>query len=212
MKIAACVPIKLNNERCPGKNTRLLGDKPLISYVLDELSNVELLDEVYVFCSSAEIEQYLSGRAKHLVRPKYLDEPTSNFTQIFTEFMDRVDADIYVYAHATAPFVKAETMTECIEKVMGGEYDSAFTATMIQDFLWKNGKPLNFDAQNLPRSQDIEPIFRETSGVYAFTKETFKKLKRRVGDKPYIKEVSQKEAVDINTEDDFIFAQKMLDF
>ncbi len=212
MKIAACVPIKLNNERCPGKNTRLLGDKPLISYVLDELSGVELLDEVYVFCSSSEIEKYLSGRAKHLVRPKYLDEPTSNFTQIFTEFMDRVDADIYVYAHATAPFVKASTMTECIEKVISGEYDSAFTAVMIQDFLWKDGKPLNFDAQNLPRSQDIEPIYRETSGVYAFTKETFKNLTRRVGDKPYIKEVSQKEAVDINTEDDFVFAQKMLDF
>lgn len=212
MKIAACVPIKLNNERCPGKNTRLLGEKPLISYVLDELSDVEILDDVYVFCSSTEIEKYLTGRAKHLLRPKYLDEPTSNFTQIFREFMERVDADIYLYAHATAPFVKASTMTECIEKVRDGGYDSSFTAVKIQDFLWKDGKPLNFDACNLPRSQDIEPIYRETSGVYAFTKEMFMRLGRRVGDNPYIIEVSQREAVDINTEEDFVFATKMLDF
>ncbi|MBQ2661090.1 MAG: acylneuraminate cytidylyltransferase family protein [Clostridia bacterium] len=212
MKIAACVPIKLNNERCPGKNTRMLGDKPLIAYVLDELSRVELLDEVYVFCSSEEIKPYLSGKAQHLVRPKYLDEPTSNFSQIFREFMNTVDADIYVYAHATAPFVKAETMTTCIEKVMSGEYDSSFTAVKIQDFLWKDGKPLNFDAENMPRSQDIEPIYRETSGVYAFTKETFERLSRRVGDKPYIIEVDAKEAVDINTEEDFTYAEKMLDF
>ncbi|MBQ9832141.1 MAG: acylneuraminate cytidylyltransferase family protein [Clostridia bacterium] len=211
MKIVACVPIKLNNERCPGKNTRPLGDKPLIGHVLETLDSVKELDEVYVFCSDDEIQKYLTGRAVHLKRPAYLDEPTSNFTQIFREFMNRVDADIYLYAHATAPFITKETMEECIEKVKSGEYDSAFTAVVIQDFLWQDGKPMNFDARNLPRSQDLKKIYRETSGVYAFTKEVFEKIVRRVGEKPYIKEVSQREAVDINTESDFEFAQMMIE-
>ena len=30
MKIVAVMPIKMNNERLPGKNTKILGGKPLL--------------------------------------------------------------------------------------------------------------------------------------------------------------------------------------
>ena len=33
MKIVSIIPIKTNNERLPGKNTKILGDVPLITYV-----------------------------------------------------------------------------------------------------------------------------------------------------------------------------------
>ena len=59
-------------------------------------------------------------------RPEFLDLPTSNFSQIFENFTKTVDADIYVYAHATAPFITVETMKECISAVSSGKYDSAF--------------------------------------------------------------------------------------
>ena len=85
------------------------------------------------------------------------------------------DADIYVYAHATAPYITVQTMQQCIEAVQSGKYDSAFCAVKIQDYLWQDGEPLNFDAANVPRSQDLKPIYRETSGVYVFTKEVFEK-------------------------------------
>ena len=121
-----------------------------------------------------------------------------------------VDADIYVYAHATAPFVTVDTIHECVAAVKSGEYDSAFCAVRIQDYLWSDGQPMNFDAQNLPRSQDIKPIFRETSGIYVIPKDMYKKLGRRIGLKPYIKEVSFKESVDINNPEDFELAQALL--
>ena len=93
---------------------------------------------------------------------------------------------------------------------MNEEYDSAFCASVIQDFLWQDGEPLNFDATNLPRSQDIKPIYRETSGVYVFKKEVFLKYHRRIGVHPYIKTVTYKEAVDINNPEDFELAKAML--
>ena len=42
MKVVAIMPIKLHNERCPGKNTRLLGVKPLLQYELDALKETGL--------------------------------------------------------------------------------------------------------------------------------------------------------------------------
>lgn len=209
-KIVAIMPIKTNNERLPHKNTKILGEKPLLRYELDTLLTIEKIEKIYVYCSDETIKNYIPNDVEFLKRPDYLDLPTSNFTQIFESFMKIIDADIYVYAHATAPFVCKRTMEECIEKVYSGENDSAFCATRIQDYLWKDGKPLNFDASNLPRSQDLEVIYRETSGIYVFTKEVFFKNNRRIGDNPYIKEVTYKEAVDINNPEDFEMAQYLL--
>lgn len=211
MKIVAVMPIKLNNERLPGKNTKLLGGIPLLQYELFALKETKLLDSINVFCSDVAVVPFLPEGVAFVKRPTQLDLPTSNFTQIFDMFMSLVDADIYVYAHATAPFITVETMKECINAVISGEYDSAFCASKIQDYLWQDGKPLNFDATNVPRSQDLKPIYRETSGIYVYTKEIYKKCHRRIGLKPYIKEVSFKESIDINNPEDFDLAMAFVD-
>ena len=204
------MPIKLHNERCPGKNTRMLGGKPLLKYELDSLIKTGLCDSINVYCSDDAVVPFLPEGVNFIERPKELDLPTSNFTQIFNCFMNEQDADIYVYAHATAPFITVETMKLCIEAVKSEKYDSAFCAVKLQDYLWQDGQPLNFDATNLPRTQDLKPIYQETSGVYVFTKEVFLKYKRRVGVKPFIKEVSFKESVDIDTPEDFELAEIMV--
>lgn len=211
MKVVAIMPIKLKNERCPGKNTRLLGTKPLLQYELDNLIATHLCDSVNVYCSDEAVIPYLPQHVNFIKRPEVLDLPTSNFTQIFDSFMTAVDADIYVYAHATAPFITVQTMVECIEAVKSGKFDSAFCAVKLQDYLWKNGEPLNFDASNLPRTQDLEPIYQETSGVYVFTKAVYETYRRRIGKNPYIKEVSFKESVDIDEPEDFELADALVD-
>ena len=210
MKIVAIIPIKLNNERLPGKNTMLLGGKPLISYCLSELLNVKKINNIFVYCSSENIIPYLPAGVTFLKRSEHLDSNRTNFTQIFQEFSNSIISDIYIYAHATAPFVKKETIKKGLDAVISGRYDSAFCAEKIQDYLWKDGNPLNFNAQNLPRSQDLPVIFRETSGVYIFTKDVFQKYQRRIGVNPYIIELDKKESIDINTEADFKFAENML--
>lgn len=212
MKTVAIMPLKLKNERCPGKNTRILGKKPLLQYELDSLKATRLCDTINVYCSDEAVLPFLPQGVTFIQRPTALDLPTSNFSQIFESFMNTVDADIYVYAHATAPFITIKTMEECIKAVQSGVYDSAFCAVKLQDYLWKDGKPLNFDASNLPRTQDLEPIYQETSGVYVFTKEVFQKYHRRVGVNPFIKEVSFKEAVDIDNPEDFTLAEIMVNY
>ncbi len=210
MSIVAVVPIKMNNERLPGKNTKLLGSKPLISYCLETLLAVASFGAIYVYCSNEEIKPYLPTGVQFLKRPENLDLPTANFNQIFDNFLAKVEADIYVYAHATAPFMRMESIKKCLNAVIIEEYDSAFFAQRIQDYLWQNGNPLNFDAENLCRSQDLPIIYRETSGAYVIRREVYQALHRRVGRCPYIHEVSFREAIDINDSGDFRLAELFL--
>lgn len=210
MKIIAIMPIKLINERCPGKNTRMLGQKPLLQHELDTLKATKMCESINVFCSSEEVIPFLPEGVTFVKRSEKLDLPTSNFTQIFESFMTEKDADLYVYAHATAPFVSLDTMKRCIDAVANQGFDSAFCAIKLQDYLWQNGNPLNFDATNIPRTQDMTPIYQETSGIYVFKKEVFMKYRRRVGINPYIAELTLKESIDIDTPEDFRLAEALV--
>ena len=62
MKTVAFVPIRLNSQRVAGKNLRPLDGSPLMCHILKTLTEVEGIDEVYVFCSDEGI-QVLSSRS-----------------------------------------------------------------------------------------------------------------------------------------------------
>lgn len=207
MKTVAFVPIKLNNERTPGKNTKRFSDgTPMITYFLKTLTQVSKIDELYVFCSKEEIKEYLIPGVTYLKRPEYLDTKEATPQDIISEFMKWVDADVYAVCHCTSPFVKAEHISECFNKVLGGEYDSAFTGEKIQRLMWYKRKPLNFDPTDIPRTQDLPVYYNEVSAAYVFKKEVFTKMKRRIGENPYIVELSGIECVDIDYPEDFAIA------
>ncbi len=206
MKVVAFVPIKLNNERFPNKNiTPFSNGKPLIHYILNTLQEVKEIDDIYVYCSDVKIKEYLPDSILFLQREKFLDNSETPFNEILTTFRDLVHSDIYVLTHSTAPFIKKETFEESIKSVKTGKFDSAISVFPVQEFLWKDNKPFNYDVENIPRTQDIDPLYSETCGMFVYKKEVIEK-NRRIGDSVYLHQVSKIEAVDINTKDDFLIA------
>jgi CMP-N-acetylneuraminic acid synthetase len=207
MKTVAMIPIKLNNERVPGKNVKKFSDgTPLMKLIQKACNGTKSVDEVYVYCSKPEVKEYLIDGVKFMQRPDYLDTSAVNCNDIIREFMKVIDADVYVVSHATGPFTRSESIDTCVQKVISGEFDSAFLAKRMQEFLWQNGTAMNFDIQHFPRTQDLTPIYSEASGAFVFTKSTFQKYDRRIGVKPYIHEIDEIEAVDIDYPIDFEIA------
>lgn len=211
MKIAAFVPIRLNSKRVVGKNLKMLGDKPLLQHILETLVKVPQISDVYVYCSQESIIPYLPQGVKFLKRSTTLDSDETLGKEIYDAFVKDVDADVYMLAHTTSPFIKCETIGNAIDKVTSGEYDSAFSAQKIQTFTWYEGKPLNYDLKEIPRTQTIEPIYVETSAFYIFRREVWTQMHQRVGNKPYMAIVDAIEGIDIDYPEDFEFATKVID-
>lgn len=207
MKIALFIPIKLNNQRLPGKNTMLLNGRPLCDYLFKTVSEIDEITEKYVYCSDESIKSYMPEQMTFLKRDAYLDGFQVKGLEIIDKFVKDVDADIYVLTHVTQPFTKAESIKNALSKVVSGEYDSAFSAVKLQDYMWMNGKPFNYDMKNIVRTQDLDPIYMETGAFFIFRKEVFTELGQRIGNNPYIYEIDQFEAVDIDTAEDFEFAK-----
>lgn len=210
MKTVAVVPIKFNNRRLPGKNTKLLGGKPLLMYIQETLLKVKGLDEVYIYCSDEKVQDYLIEGVRFQKRPDWLDGDDINANDIFVSFAEDVDADIYVIAHATAPFIKPEHIEEGIRAVKSGEYDSAFAAEKMQDFFWIDGKPFNYNPDHTPRTQDVSPVYKETFGFFVYTKSVVKEHHRRIGYHPLLVEAEGFKTVDIDDADDFAMAEVVL--
>ena len=210
MKTVAFVPIRLNSQRVVGKNLRPLGGRPMMTYLLESLAAAKNIDQVYVYCSSREVEQYLPKGVKLLLRDERLDSNTTLGAEIYDAFVSQVEADIYILAHATSPFIRTSTIEQAVAKVASGEHDSAFSAERIQTFTWWQGKPLNYSLKNIPRTQELEPIYVETSAFFVFEREVWTEQHRRIGDKPYVAVTDRIESIDIDNPDDFTLAEAIV--
>lgn len=211
MKIVAFATIKMNSERVPHKNIQPVGSKPLCYHIIATALKVDEIDSVYVYCSDGEIVNYIPSEAEFLKREKWLDGNEIRAKDTYTAFVNDVDADVYIAMCTTSPFTQKETIEHALHKVLYEGYDSAFTAKRIQTFAWYESKPINYDINCVPRTQDIEPVYVETSAFFIFTKELWVKHGRRIGFHPYIQEVGEIESVDIDTMEDLEFAQMLAD-
>ena len=190
MKVVAFVPVKLNSQRLPHKNILPIAGKPMCYHICRVLLNVKKIDEIYVYCSDKKVKDYIPDNVTFLKRDAYLDGDLVKGKEIYKRFLEEVDADIYILAHTTSPFIRSESIENALQKVMNEGYDSAFSA----------------EKKHVPRTQDMEPVWVETSAFFIFKKEIFTEHGRRIGFRPYIQEVSGIETVDIDTKDDYDFA------
>lgn len=211
MKTVAMVPIKLNSQRLPHKNILPIAGHPLCWHICNSLVHAKGVDEVYVYCSTPDVIQYLPEGAKFKQRPQWLDGELVKGFDIYRSFISEVDADVYVLAHTTSPFIKVSSVENALNHILSGENDSAFSAERIQTFAWYQGKPINYDLNDVPRTQDMEPIWVETSAFFMFKKEIFTVHNRRIGFSPYIQEVSGIEAIDIDEKKDYDLACKLVE-
>jgi CMP-N-acetylneuraminic acid synthetase len=164
---------------------------------------------VYVLCSEESIREYLPQGVKLIIRDKRLDSFQTKHYEIVESFVSTIDADIYVNAHVTNPFVSEKSIEEGISKILSGEYDSALTVEEIQDHLWHEGEPFNFIKTDPPRTQDLVPFFAER-GVFIYKKEVFVDSKTRYGTKPYFIKIDKIEAIDINYQHDYDLAKAVV--
>ena len=212
MKISIFVPIKLNSQRLPNKMRLPIGKKLLCQHIFDTLLEVKksINVNIYCFCSDDEIKKYLPGEIIFLRRNKSVDTNKTKGIDIYKSFVNLVDADVYGLVHATSPFIKANSIITGLQKVINENYDSSFSVSEIKTFCWYNNKPLNYNLKNIVRTQEINPIYWETSAFYIFKRNVILDHNRRIGFNPFMVETDRIESIDIDTREDFDLAIKIL--
>lgn len=214
MKIACFIPIKANSERVNGKNFRKIAGKPLYEIIIDKALAANCFDDIFVDTNSSEISGYaLAKGASVLERKPELAMNTANGNDLLLHHLSiKPGYDYYFQLFATAPLMKVETIKECVNKLCTtAEYDSVFTALDHYGFFWWNNQPVNYQPVVLPRSQDLIPVMEETTAIYGIKRNSLEKYHSRIGAKPIIVNVSKTEAIDLNIEEDFHYANWLVE-
>jgi len=214
MRIACFIPVKAFSERVKGKNFREIGGKALYKIITQKALASECFDSVYVDTNSREISEWAkSTGAIPIQREPALAENTANGNDLLVYQQERHPKyDMYFQLFATAPLMKVETIQECVHALLTTtSHDSVFTAINHQGFFWWNSQPVNYQPNILPRSQDLVPVMEETTGLYGIYGATLARFKSRVGARPLIRFVNKTEAIDLNNEDDFHYANWLVE-
>lgn len=210
--IIAFVHAKGTSTRVPSKNLRLLGDKPLFCHAIDNALQSELVTKVVVDSDSDEI---LAIGEKHGATP--LKRPSELATNLatgddlaFWQASNYPDSFIVVQVIPTAPFLSPASIDRAIEMLLQDpELDSVAGVFEEALYQWRNGRPIYYNPDGtIPNSNDMEKITYETTGMYAnHTRAVLWTRKRLNPDncKPCL--LSKIEATDINTPEDFAFAE-----
>ncbi|MFA4887112.1 MAG: hypothetical protein WC595_02785 [Candidatus Nanoarchaeia archaeon] len=212
--VVAFVPAKGTSTRVTNKNIRKLGDKSLFLHVLDTLLTCHTIQEIYLDSEAQAVFDLASGRRhKELHRPESLASNRTDGNQLFLYEARQVpDADIYVQVLPTAPFLSQSTIDEAVFRlIVKKEHDSVFAARREKMYLWNaDSTPRNYNPMHIPNSVDLPATIIETMSLYAIRKATLLSGKSRIGKTPHILPIPLIESIDINTEEDFAFAELVI--
>ena len=210
MKVVAFVPAKGTSSRVPNKNVSLLAGKPLVRWTIEKLVSCDFIDEVYLDTESDEVYSIVEDTGCHFLKrdPSLATNATDGHALFFNEARQVPDADIFVQALGTSPFVLPSTIKKGVDAIASHKVDSAILVTYDKLLCWdgETGEAL-YDTNHLPNSFELPDTIYETTGLYITNRDIALNLKKRHGDHPLLIPSTRIEQVDINTPEDFAFAE-----
>ncbi len=212
--ITAIIPVKKNSTRLPNKNILPFGDSNLLVHKIRQLKAVEEVRTIVVSTDSEEMIQMAKneGVQAYLRPEKFANEslPIAGFLVYLSEVLE---GDHFMWSCVTSPLVDTPLYSKAIqlyfEKLKEG-YDSLVTVSPFQHYLMDEKGPFNFSrGWEHPNSQKLSKLYLFTNGIQLTPHEKYREWGDRIGQKPYLMQVSKAEAVDIDDIYDYEFACSM---
>lgn len=183
MKILALIPARGGSKGLPGKNTKLLGGKPLIGYTIGQAAESKLLSRVIVSTDDEAIAQIARefGAEVPFIRPSELATDTAAsiavvqhalaFFESKGEFFEGV-----CLLQPTSPFREKGFIDRAISQFISADFDGMVSVLPVPDEFnphWvfepqANGllKLATGEKQIIKRRQDLPAAFFRDGSVY----------------------------------------------
>jgi N-acylneuraminate cytidylyltransferase len=214
----AFIPVRCGSKSIPYKNIKEFCGKPLVYWNLEALQNSKKIDKIFVATDCEEIKNVVNSFNFSKVVIYNRDSKNANDTasteSVILEFISKQtfnDKDLFLLVQATSPLTQTKDFDKALETLKNSKADSLLTCVRTKRFYWnEDGIPLNYDYKNRPRRQDFDGMLMENGAFYINTIENIKKYKNRLSGKIAIYEMEEFTAVEIDEEDDWIIAEKLM--
>lgn len=214
------IPVRGGSTRCPNKNNRKFGDTSLLKKKIEELSpllsmNVNI-KEIIVSTEDTEmlntVKKYNenNNKIRGIERNPWYSRSETTPNEIFYYLSTLINTKYMIYCHCVSPFssVNLDNIIEMIkitkEKIETENYSSIVSAYSIKKHLWNNKmKPINFDLQNMKKTQDLDDIFIPSYSFNIIPTIFVRNNHNIFGNTPYFFKFNEIESIDIDTPFEF---------
>lgn len=223
-KISVFFPLRAGSFRAKHKNTRpfLPDGRSLFQLKMSQLVGLlDEVDEIVVSTNDNEVEsqffEFENQKIKLIKRPEPLCLSTTKVVDLINYVPQVTLGSTILWVHATAPFCDTQDYQQALKLFClnhaSGNHDSLMSVNKIQQFLWDEQakKVINVDRDinPWPNTQDLDPIYEINHAFYISTKDNYLQYQDRIGKNPYLFISEAEKKIDIDWEDDFIFAQNV---
>ena len=213
------LPMRAGSERVPKKNTKTFSGVKggLCRIKLEQLIQCKLIDSIIVSTNDLEVikitNSFNSKKIKVVFRPNELASSSAS-TDDLIKYVPEVMPDGHVlWTHVTSPFINSDVYDQAIEKYLENldHFDSLMTVTKLQRFIWNDNEPVSYnrDTEKWPRTQTIKPLWEVDGGIFLAHKSIYELNNDRIGYVPYLLQISDEIAFDIDWMTDYKIAEAL---
>ncbi|MBQ2870909.1 acylneuraminate cytidylyltransferase family protein [bacterium] len=224
MEFLAIIPARGGSKGIPRKNIKQLAGKPLIYHTIKAALDSKYISRVILSTEDEEIASVAKACGAEIsVRPVELAQDETKTAPVLVDVIEQLAKqnyrpDVVVLLQATCPLRDSKRLDEAIELFINNpDCDSVFSVKKIglTHALWRenhDGTVLGlYDYRHRPRRQDLDEhysLMQETGETYIIRTDVLMKIGDFIGEKPIFHIVDN--SVDIDTEEDFKFAEEFL--
>ena len=224
-KILALLPARGGSKGCPGKNSRILLDKPLVAWTVEAASRSKYIDRLIVSTDSEEIaaaaRQY--GADVPFLRPREHATDQATMAGVINHAMRFVESregayDYLALLQPTSPLRTAVHLDKALELAIKRRADSVVSITetehtpLLSNTLPPDGRMNKF----IPRKyrnknrQELPRYYRLNGAIFIAAWPYWVKHEDWFGKKSYAYIMDRASSVDIDTAEDFFLAECLL--
>lgn len=208
-KLVAVIPVRAGSQRVKDKNFKPFAGKSLLEHKIDVIKSLPVEDIIINTDSEKAIEiAKREGISYHRRESYYASSECSN-SEFHHYLAEVTEAENILIAQVTAPLIYKQSYLKAIETFNNSDGDSLMSVKVLKDFIWYKGEPLNYSRDNMPNSQDLPEYVVPTFGLVIVKRDAMLENRSYIGKKPIFYKITQEEAIDIDTELDFEFAEFM---
>ena len=202
MKILAVIPARAGSKGIPNKNIRSVNGHPLIFYSINNAIRSELITDIIVSTDSYEVKIIAEqmGVRCHWRRAELCEDSMPLDAVVYDAVTsDEKEYDYIVTMQPTSPTLQVLTLDRAIKYTIGNDFDTVISAVNHPQLSWReeNGRKIPNYEKRLNRQ--FLPVNYVETGAFVISRRSVVTENSRIGKKVDIFEVSENEAVDIDS-------------
>ena len=210
--VAGVIQARTKSERCSNKMLRPFADSSLIGLALSKFSKPQESFNFYYAVYEEELKRVGEKYSARLINRNKESAQGEEILVVFN-YLSQLTEEYVLFINSCCPFLKLETLEKAIDYFLKNNLTSLTAVIRSSEWYYHlDGTPINYLDPTVVNTKRSRPVLKVAQCFHLFPRKRFLQngyLWKNEHRDPYFFEIDDLEAVDIDTELEFLMAESL---